>query len=380
MRVQVNFQSTNQDLDLKFREYQRVSVGTENIKLQQKTATPSKYSQSIIPDSGYNGLSKVTINSIPDEYVIPNGTLNITANGTYDVTEKSDVVVLINNPGFKVQEKTVDPSTSAQSVTPDGGYDGLSKVTVNAVQTEEKTAAPSISSQTITPTSGKFLSKVTVGAMPIATQAIPGITVSTDGLITASATQSAGYVASGTKSATKQLSTQAAKTLTPSTSEQTAVESGRYTTGAVKVAAVSTQTKTATPKATSQDVTPDSGKFLSKVTVNAIPSTYIQPSGTKTITSNGTHDVKSYASVSVEVADSGGADVSGVTAIAADVLAGKIIVDADGNPVTGTMTNNGSVNGTINGLTDTSFTIPVGYTSGGVVSLTSDIETALAAI
>lgn len=68
-----------------------------------------------------------------------------------------------------------------------------------------------------------------------ATQATPSISVSTAGLITASATQSAGYVSAGTKSATKQLTTQAEKTVTPSTSEQTAVASGVYTTGDVKV-------------------------------------------------------------------------------------------------------------------------------------------------
>ena len=66
-------------------------------------------------------------------------------------------------------------------------------------------------------------------------QATPSISVSSSGLITASATQSAGIVATGTKSATKQLTTQGAKTVTPSTSNQTAVASGRYTTGAVTV-------------------------------------------------------------------------------------------------------------------------------------------------
>lgn len=102
-----------------------------------------------------------------------------------------------------LQEKTVSPTTSKQTVTPDNSYDGLSKVTVNA--------------------------------MPVATQATPSIEISSAGLITAKATQSAGYVAAGTKQATKQLTTQAAKTVTPGKSDQTAVASGRYTTGAIIV-------------------------------------------------------------------------------------------------------------------------------------------------
>lgn len=98
----------------------------------------------------------------------------------------------------KLQAKTVTPTTSLQTVNPDSGYDGLSKVTVNA--------------------------------MPTATQATPSITVSSAGLITASATQTAGYVAAGTKSATKQLTTQGAQTITPGTSNKT-ISSGRYLTG-----------------------------------------------------------------------------------------------------------------------------------------------------
>lgn len=36
--------------------------------LQSKTATPTKSNQSVRPDSGYYGLSRVTVQAIPDEY------------------------------------------------------------------------------------------------------------------------------------------------------------------------------------------------------------------------------------------------------------------------------------------------------------------------
>lgn len=167
--------------------------------LQEKSVTPTKSAQAVTPDTGFDGMSKVNVGAIPDEYIIPSGTVSVTTNGEHNVREAEKVNVNIPTPDPVLQIKTVTPTTSQQNVVPDDGYDGLSKVTVNA--------------------------------MPTATQATPSISVSSGGLITASATQTAGYVASGTKSATEQLTTQAAQTITPGTTDRI-IASGTYLTGA----------------------------------------------------------------------------------------------------------------------------------------------------
>ncbi len=74
------------------------------------------------------------------------------------------------------------------------------------------------------------------GNSPRVEVATPMIDVSAGGLITATTEQAKGYVPGGTKSATQQLTTQGAKTVTPTTTEQIAVASGHYTTADVKVA------------------------------------------------------------------------------------------------------------------------------------------------
>ena len=96
-------------------------------------------------------------------------------------------------------------------------------------------------------------------------------TVDANGLITASATiDTSGWIGSAPSSATKQLSTQAATTITPTESSQTAVESGKYTTGAVTVAAVPSETKTVDLNMASgnQVVNSSSGKWMTSVTMN----------------------------------------------------------------------------------------------------------------
>lgn len=111
----------------------------------------------------------------------------------------------------------------------------------------------------------------------------------------------------------------------------------------------SLQSKVITPTTKQQNATPDEGFYgLSSVTINPIPTNY--------------------------------KDVSVVSASAADVLAGKVIVNAAGEMVTGEIPNNGAINSTIDGLTMTSVTVAAGYTSGGTISLDDTIEKALAEI
>lgn len=75
----------------------KVNVPTgsgEDIVLQEKTVTPTKATQTITADSGKDGLSKVTVNPIPSEYIIPSGAITLTENNkTYDVTDKASVKV-----------------------------------------------------------------------------------------------------------------------------------------------------------------------------------------------------------------------------------------------------------------------------------------------
>ena len=90
-------------------------------------------------------------------------------------------------------------------------------------------SALSASGSIVTVPSGYYASQATKAVASVV-QATPTITVSAAGLITATTTQSAGYVAAGSKSATKQLTAKAAATYTPNTKNQT-IASGQYLKG-----------------------------------------------------------------------------------------------------------------------------------------------------
>lgn len=179
-----------------------VSGGSSGVKLQSKTVTPSENTQTVNPDSSYDALSSVTVEAISNTYIGSSVTKKSAAtytpgtsdqsiasgqylNGTQTIKGDSNLTAANIKSGVKIfnvtgsyagsssggntpnlQTKTVTPSESTQTVSPDSGYDGLSKVTVNAISSTyigsdvtKKSAAtyiPKTTNQSIA--SGQYLS------------------------------------------------------------------------------------------------------------------------------------------------------------------------------------------------------------------------------
>lgn len=316
-------------------------AGGGNYSLQSKPATPTKKQQSITPDAGYYGLSDVTVAPIPDAYQDVTSVTAVAGDvltGKIFVASDGTVVTgtMANNGAVS---KTLDGTTITYTI-PKGYHSGTGTVTIVL---EEKSVTPTKSAQTVTPTAGKVLSKVTVAAIP--DNYID--TTDADAVAGNILVDKTAYVGGAKVTGTMPDNSAVSKTLDTSTGNQSYTVPAGYHNGEGVVNIV-LETKSATPTKSEQTVTPSTGKVLSKVTVSAIPAAY--------------------------------QDVTSVTAVAADVLTGKKIVSSTGTVVTGSMPNNGATGGSIDGLTATSVTIPAGYTSGGTVSLTSDIEDSLAAI
>lgn len=241
------------------------------------TPTTSQQTDTVTASSGYDGLEEVdvTVNAVPMadfnpvvhcQFDIQNGvekwrvqgggyaeTAGWIGEGGYNAVEYYSIVP---------SNTSITPTESSQTI---GGYQYMMKgaVTVNAIPsnyvgsgiTQRSSTDLTASGATVTVPSGYYASQASKAvsngsATAPATISGTSATVSTGtNTLTLSKTVSvtpsvtAGYVSSGTAgnssvSLTASVTTQAAQTIYPSTSDQT-ISSGRYLTGAQTIKAVS---------------------------------------------------------------------------------------------------------------------------------------------
>lgn len=181
------------------------TITAQAVNLQAKTnISPTTSSQTIEPDTGYTGLSSVQINAMPS-MTLPTSTA---ASATSGYSSKA----------------TVSRSTSDQYINIPTGYNSAGAYyKVSAVANGSATAPATISGTS---------ASVSTGTNTLTLSKTVSVTPSV----------SAGYVSSGTAgnssvSLTASVTTKAATTYHPSTSDQT-IASGTYTTGAQTVKAV----------------------------------------------------------------------------------------------------------------------------------------------
>lgn len=417
-------------------------AGGGNYTLQSKTVTPTKSEQSIVPDAGKYGLSDVTVAPIPENYqdvtsVTATAETVLTGSVFVDATGKQIAGTMANNGAV---DKVIDTETTSYTVDK-GFHNGTGVV---KVVTEEKSATPTKEEQVISATAGKVIKSVTVAAIPEQYQVVTGVTATADKVLTGSVFVDAeGAEVDGTMAnngaQTKVLTAADAsvtikqgyhngegtvsivpedKAVTPTKEEQVVAASAGKVLNEVTVAAIPAQYQVVTGvtagaadvlvgktivDATGKEVagtmadngsieevisvanpsvTIPAGKHSGEGTVSLVTETK-EVTPTKSAQTVNATEGKVISSVTVNAIPDNYQDVTAVDAVAAEVLDGKFIVDATGAVVEGTMVNNGAVNATMTGLTEEAsvYTIPAGYHDGkGTVSLTSDIETMLAAI
>lgn len=128
--------------------------------LETKEVTPSGSDIIVNPSEGYGALSSVTVKAVNSQADVNFVAANI----------KSGVTVfgVTGTYAPSLTTLTVTPSGTQQTFTPSSGLDGYSSVIVSAAQLESREVSPSQTDQTYTPSSGKYgISQITVKGAPL---------------------------------------------------------------------------------------------------------------------------------------------------------------------------------------------------------------------
>ena len=107
-------------------------AGGGSYNLQTKTVTPTKKQQNVAPDSGYYGLSSVTVNAIPDAYqdvsAVTAAAADVLANKIF--VDKTGAQVAGTMPNNGAVTASIDGLTTASYTIPKGYHNGSGKVSL----------------------------------------------------------------------------------------------------------------------------------------------------------------------------------------------------------------------------------------------------------
>lgn len=271
---------------------------TLNTSSTTGSSTGSANASATISKQLYTGSSGVTNSSLGAKGITASAEVALASS----VKGSSTIPSTLSTGTVQVSPSTTKTIYSDTSSTL--GY--IKSFVVDSIKTEEKTTTPSTSKIEVTPSeSGKFLTKVTVNAIPnqkdassvtaTVTAGVSNITsinasqVTNGVTVTASASGSTvvplGYYStqvSKTPSSSASTTikpvlagTNGAIELTAGTSAFTKTSTADYSNGfitSVKVNPTPSHSKTATPSTSKQTISPDSGKLLSSVEISAMPS------------------------------------------------------------------------------------------------------------